>query len=90
MKPISNKPLIVASVVLVVYLLLFGGELSAGILLFGWILITRKAQNARWASAKPRILASPISRDIMKRISQGDLERRSMRRGCQTPRRLAG
>lgn len=89
MKTTSITSFIVASAFLVVYFLLCGGELSAGIVLLGWILITRKAQSGRWASAKPRIMVLPISRVRTKRISQGDLDRGSMRHGYQTPRRLA-
>jgi hypothetical protein len=88
MKTTSIASLVVASVVLVVYFLLCGGELSAGIVLLGWILITRKSRGARWVFTKARSLAPPISRIRASRMSQGDLHHGSMRRAGQTRGRL--
>ncbi|HQT91208.1 MAG TPA: hypothetical protein PL001_04170 [Candidatus Kryptobacter bacterium] len=89
MKSTSNTSFVVGTAVLVVYFLLCGGEVSAGIVLLGWMLFTRKARGAQWVSSKLRILATPISRVRARRMSQRDLQHGPVRREYQTQRRLA-
>ncbi len=88
MNTISTKQLVVASVVLVVYFLLFGGELSAGIVLFGWVLFTRKVQSGRRESVKMQNLASHVNRAGAELIPPSGLPQRPMRRDYQTQRKL--
>jgi hypothetical protein len=57
MNMISNTQFVVASVVLVLYFLLFGGEAVAMMVLFSWILLMRKAQSGRRVSAKTQSVA---------------------------------
>ncbi len=90
MNTISNTELVVASVFLVLYFLLCGGEVSAGVVLLGWILITRKAQSGRWVSTKARSVWSSISRVGAEANLQNHLQNRSMRHNYQTQRKLAG
>jgi hypothetical protein len=89
MKTTSIASFIVASVFLVVYFLLCGGESSAGIVLLGWMLIARRAQIARWVSAKAHRLTSPINRARAGQISREDFQHEAMHRDNQTQRRLA-
>ncbi len=89
MKSTSNTSFVVGTVVLVVYFLLCGGEVSAGIVLLGWMLFTRKARGARWVSAIARSLPLPIKRVRARQMPQGDLQHGLMRREFQTQRRLA-
>ncbi len=89
MNTMSKTSLGVASVVLVACFLLCGGELCAGIALFGWILITRKAQSGRWVSTKARSVWSSISRVGAEANLQNHLQNRSMRHNYQTQRKLA-
>ncbi len=87
-KSTSSTSFVIASAFLVVYFLLCGGEVSAGIVLLGWMLFTRKARGAQWVSSKIRILATPISRVRARRMSQRDLQHGPVRREYQTQRRL--
>jgi hypothetical protein len=88
MNTTSITSLVVGSVVLVIFFLLFGGEVIAGIILISWMLLTRKAQSGRWVSAKTQSVASRISRFRAKRISRSDVPQRSIQRNYQTERRL--
>ncbi len=87
-KSTSNKSFVIASAFLVVYFLLCGGEVSAGIVLLGWMLFTRKARGAQWDSSKLRILATPVRRVKTRRMSLRDLQHGPVRRDYQTQRRL--
>ena len=48
----SDILFVIRTVVLLVYFLLFGAEVMAGIILLSWILFARRAQIRHWVFAK--------------------------------------
>jgi hypothetical protein len=89
MRTISIASIVAASVVLVVFFLLFGGEVIAGLVLFSWMLITRKAQIGRRVSAKTQGMALPIGRSEANANFVEHPQDGSMDSNYQTQRKLA-
>jgi hypothetical protein len=85
----SNILFVIRSLVLLVYFVLLGTEVMAGIILLSWILFTRRAEIAGWVSAKAQSIALPISRVRVEMNLLKHSRNRSVRRDYQTERKLA-
>lgn len=89
MNTTSNTLFVVKLVVLLIYFLLFGVEVMAGIVLLSWIFFARRAEIARWVSVKAQSIALPINRVKAEANFLKHLQNRWVRRDYQTEKKLA-